>query len=683
MNDIPPPENTGDDGWTDVPPVIPSRAVDEDGTPIPQSTEQDADTPQTGRWPRASLGEVLPTEPDPDTPEAQSTEQFAVTTGEIDAALDAEVLEQVVAPVEPPFVPQAELETEDTPAPLRRGFQLRWQFIVLGISVVAVIGAIAFMVTNRASAGADPDPEVPPEVIVVETTTYTEAVIGEPQWINPLLATSQADRDVAAMVFSGLTRLDDYGQPSPDLAEEWTISDDGRTYTFTLRTDATWHDGTPFTAGDVAFTMSLLRDPEYPGPADLGTFWRTVETYAVDDQTVQFVLTQPLAAFPEFAGIGILPAHILGGISPAALADDVFNLGPVGTGPMRWVGMGEEDRIPIALLEPYTAFYDANRRVGLEGLAIRYYPDADAAFDSLGEDAMGLGGLDAGQLNAALESDGLRLYSARMPVYGAIIFNYADEDGHPYFHDEAVRRALLLGLDRHALIATTLGRQAIPAHSMMLPGTWAFNSVLSPLPYAPERADTDLNEAGWFIQSGVRTKDDVPIRFTLTVSNTASDRELGEAIVNTWQALGIDVDLETVQSNALLNRLGTRDFDATLVEFSQGGLADPDPYAFWHESQIAEGQNYSAYNARSVSIALEIARRDANGVRRAELYYDFQEEFHYSAAAILLYNPVYHYAVTCQVEGVQLTILADPADRFRNLHEWRILPASQVSEGCR
>src|SRR5688572_30660904 len=195
---------------------------------------------------------------------------------------------------------------------------IRWQFIVIVAAIALIIASVVYLRTRGETINEGPAPEAR-DISLIDTNTYTEAVVGEPAYINPLLATSQADRDIASLVYSGLTRIDEYGQPVPDLAERWDVSEDGLTYTFTLRSDVKWHDGEPFTANDVAFTIGLLRDQDFPGSPDLIAFWRTIETYATDDTTVEFVLTQPLSAFPEYAGIGILPAHLLGGIDAAAL----------------------------------------------------------------------------------------------------------------------------------------------------------------------------------------------------------------------------------------------------------------------------------------------------------------------------------------------------------------------------
>jgi peptide/nickel transport system substrate-binding protein len=325
----------------------------------------------------------------------------------------------------------------------------------------------------------------------------------------------------------------------------------------------------------------------------------------------------------------------------------------------------------------------------LEGVALRFYPDSGRAFQALGVEAQGFGGLDAGQLAAVLESSGLALYSARLPMYGAVIFNQQNPGKLPFFQDEAARLALVQSIDREGVVAETLGAQAQVADSTILPGTWAFNPALAPAPYDPARAGQLLDGAGWVLNGSRREKAGQPLAFTLLVADSPIDKQIGEALRDGWAAIGVEVRVQALDPAELLARLAEpptaetgRGFEAALVEFSQGGLADPDPYPFWHGSQIAEGQNLSGFSNRDIDEALEIARADPNGVRRAELYRAYQQWFVESGAALLLYHPVYHYTLSCQVDGAQLTLLASPADRFRNLHEWRILPPDQAAQLC-
>ncbi|GAB4467471.1 MAG: peptide ABC transporter substrate-binding protein [Anaerolineae bacterium] len=562
--------------------------------------------------------------------------------------------------------------------------RFRWQIILLalGLLMIAAAAVLAILPSDRPAAA-----DAPPEIQLSQSAVFREALVGPPRYVNPLLAVSDTDRDLSRLIFSGLTRVDEFGQPVPDLAESWTVSADGLTYTFTLRDDVTWHDGEPFTAADVDFTMALLRDPHFPGPRVLGEFWRTVETYIVDERTVRFVLTQPLTSFPEYAGVGLLPAHWLAGVDAAALPDDPFNLAPVGTGPLRWLGVEPRDNVEVVRLEPYAGFYDPQRRVTLEAVEFYAYEGASSAFRALGTDVLAMGGLSASQLDAALTSPLVNVYSSRLPVYGVVIFNQGDSERLPFFQEEKVRRALVQALDREALIAGVMGRQAMTAVSPILPGSWAAHPSLAPLPYDPAAAAALLDEAGWGLNGTTREREGVRLAFTLLVSSRDVHRDLGEQIAAAWRDLGVDVTVRTVTDAQLAAQLqpddeGLRPYDAALVELGLGGFADPDPYPFWHESQIVDGQNYSAFVDHDMSQDLEIARRDPNGVRRAELYRAFQEAFVEQAAAVMLYNPLYHYAVSCQVVGVQVRILATASDRFEGMHAWRILSPEQAATAC-
>ncbi|MCC6904251.1 MAG: peptide ABC transporter substrate-binding protein [Anaerolineae bacterium] len=556
---------------------------------------------------------------------------------------------------------------------------VRWQYLVLGAGVVLILLSGTFLLFNPRASMV----QAPPSITVTTGQVYTEAIVGQPHYVNPLLATTQADRDLVSLVFSGLTRLDQYGEPVPDLAESWTVSRDGLTYTFTLRQDVTWHDGQPFTAADVDYTMGLLRDPDFPGPADLAAFWRTVEAYADDDYTVRFVLTQPVSAFPEYAGIGILPAHWLPGVSAAALPDDLFNLDPVGTGRLDWTGLSGENGYTQVTLTPYAGYYDAPRRVGLEGVELRFYEDPADAYRALGNDVLALGTLSPGELDAVLQTPLLNVHTSRLRQTGLVLLNQESE-ALPFFQQPEVRLALLTALDRAAIVEQAAGSSAAPADSVILPGSWAYNSTLSVPAPGPDAAAALLDGAGWGLDGAIRRREGTPLAFTLLVGDLPAERAIGEAIRDQWRDLGVDVTLQSVDQAELIERVqgDARDFDAALVVLAQGRYADPDPYPFWHETQAQAGQNYSSFVDRDISEALEIARRDPNGVRRAELYRAFQQWFLDRAAAIPLYNPLYSYAVSCQVQGVQVAIVTDPSDRYAMMHEWRIAPAEQFEQVC-
>lgn len=547
-------------------------------------------------------------------------------------------------------------------------FGALWQVIAIGIGLFLIVASGSYLVFARSlfDSTVDRPPEF--EFETVDTTTLVEASVGEAQFVNPLLATSDADRTLSSLVFSGLTRLDEFGQPVPDLAKGWTISEDGLTYIFTLREDVTWHDGTPFTANDVAFTMQLLRAPDFPGNPDLNTFWRTVETYADDDFTVRFILTQPLASFPEYAGIGIVPETWLGGISASELTDDLFNLDPIGTGRMNWLSIEESSSVDVIRLEPYADYYEDARSVSF-GIEMRLYESDNQAFRALGPDAQSMAGLTAEQYQLALQSGDINVYNTLEPVHAAVVFNQQNNDVD-FLAERTIRLALAQSISRDALLQPADPGRLLQSSSPILAGTWAHNETEALL-YNPQGAAESLSLQGFALSGDVRTREGEELAFELLTSGGLNE-QIAEGIVAQWNQIGVDARVRSVTAQQLAERVTDGDFEAALISFDSGGIADPDLYPVWHESQIENGQNFSGFIDRDISQTLEIARREQNGVRRTELYREFQTLFLERVPAIVLYNPIYHYAASCQLEGVQVKLLRGPEDRFNALEQWQL-----------
>jgi ABC-type transport system substrate-binding protein len=216
---------------------------------------------------------------------------------------------------------------------------LRDRLVVLGLvtllaALTVAIGAPAFLPASSPEPSAPvaaPSGSASPGPIV----GYREGIVGRPESIDPLTARTQVDRDLVALVYSGLVKLGPNGQLLPDLATGWTVNAKGTEYVFTIRADARWQDGEPVTSADVAYTIAALKDPDYTGPG--ASSWREVTLTVVDDHTVSFELGTSVGGFLYAALQPLLPDHILHGVAPAALAQDPFNDAPVGTGPFKLV----------------------------------------------------------------------------------------------------------------------------------------------------------------------------------------------------------------------------------------------------------------------------------------------------------------------------------------------------------
>jgi peptide/nickel transport system substrate-binding protein len=265
----------------------------------------------------------------------------------------------------------------------------------------------------------------------------------------------------------------------------------------------------------------------------------------------------------------------------------------------------------------------------------------------------------------------LDLYTARLSGYTLIFLNL----DLPIFKDKEVRQALLWGIDRQGIIDRILDGQGIVAHTPIMPDSWAYNPDVHHYTYDPGKAAQLLTEAGWVDNDhdGVREKDQVRLEFNLLTNKDPLRRQIIEEIARQLWQVGVRV-VPVVEDSAWVvdEALRPRNFDALL--FSWGNLpSDPDPYLMWHSTQIGgEGQNYGGLNDVDIDQLLEQGRQSTDQAERTELYRDFQDLFADEVPALLLYYPVYNYAVDEMVNGVQLSPLVDPSDRFRTISQWYI-----------
>ena len=289
--------------------------------------------------------------------------------------------------------------------------RLRLQILIVVLALVA----IAVLLYTQQRTQPAPDPENP-EIAGPQPVSggiYTEALIGRPGRLNPVLDFYNAvDRDVNRLIYSSLVHFDGRGLPETDLAESWGISQDGRVYNFSLKTGAVWHDGEPVTSEDIAFTVELLRSEELPIPEDIRDFWNEIEVNALDTHLVQFVLPEPFAPFLDYVTFGILPQHLLENLSPAELVAAEFNLQPVGSGPYRfeqWLADG--DQITGLILAASDTYYGEG--VFIDQMVFRYFESAEAALEAYREDeVMGISQVSQNILSGALAEPGLNLYTS-------------------------------------------------------------------------------------------------------------------------------------------------------------------------------------------------------------------------------------------------------------------------------
>ncbi|HEY2979889.1 MAG TPA: peptide ABC transporter substrate-binding protein [Anaerolineales bacterium] len=543
--------------------------------------------------------------------------------------------------------------------------RLRWQILVVTVTLVVV----GVLLLSQQPIG--------PVQILPEPTTggvYTEGLVGAMGRLNPLLDwNNPADRDVNRLIFSGLIRFDSHGLPQADLAESWGTTEDGTIYNFTLRSNAVWQDGMPVTTSDIIYTIDLIKSDGSLFPQDVKDLWSEIEINELDEKNFQFKLPEPFAPFLDYAAFGILPKHLLESVSPADLASSDFNLNPVGSGPYKFdhllVDGGQITGVVLTLNDSYYL-----KKPFIPQVVFRYYASAAAALDAYQRgEVLGISQLTSDVLADALAEPGLSVYTSRLPQMSMVFLNL-NNSAVPFLQNEKVRRALLLGLNRGAMVSRFLGGQAVVADGPILPGSWAYYDGIEHLDYDPEAAASLLKAEGYVIPASggdVRAKDGQSLILTLVHPDDTLHAEIAQAIQADWALIGVRVDLQPAPyAQEVSEFLAPRVYQAALADVNFARTADPDPYPFWHQAEATGGQNYSQWDNRTASEYLESARTQTDFAARTRLYRNFQVIFSKELPSLPLYYPVYSYGVDAQVQGVQVAPLYDTSDRLAFIFDW-------------
>lgn len=541
-----------------------------------------------------------------------------------------------------------------------------WLAVLCGVLILAMVGAGVVVAFNRGllktpvigSQTITPTPPVPGGI-------YREAIVGTPTMLNPLLASSRVDRDLSALIFSGLTKTDAQGAIVPDLAT-WKVEEDGRRYTFTLRDDVTWHDGQRFTAKDVLFTIRLLQDAGFPGDGALADLWRTVNVETPDEKTVVCLLPKPYAPFLAYTSVGILPEHVLATVKAGDLLNNPFNLQPIGTGPFAFQSL-DTTKVEVAL-KRFDGFYGAKPH--LEGLRFRAYASTPAAIQAVAQqDVDGIGYIPPQYLgDAGAIADLVNAYGPSVAGYTALFFNLKQ----PQFATREVRQALALAVNRDELVRDGLKGWGTPGDSPILPNSWAY--AKQSWANDPARAGQLLDAAGWKVgASGVREKGGQPLAFTLLTDNDPLRVGVANVLARQFTAIGVKATVAAKSPEEIAQLLATRRFDAALSGW-EGLAADPDPYQGWHSSQAETGYNFANWANPDVDKALEDGRLTTDPAKRKAAYATFQQLFATDVPSLILYYPQYHFAVSKRITGPNADPLDDPSERFRTIADWQITP---------
>lgn len=531
-----------------------------------------------------------------------------------------------------------------------RGFAIGWILLV----VICGIGLAIQTQSLRKLAGVQ-QPQQGGE--------YSEALVGQIGNLNPILPENSATSDVDRLLFRGLMRYSPDGDVETDLASGWSVSKDGKTYTFQLRHGVKWHDNVPFTAQDVVFTLAAIQNPDTRSP--LASSWQGVKAQAVGDYTVIYTLPKPFTPFIAATTVGLLPRHLLETVDPKAFRLASFNQNPVGLGPYKVRHL--DSQAGVVQLEANNTFYGGKPSMGAVTLrSYRRFDDALAAYRR--HQVLALARVPAEQAEAVSRLHDLKNRELSVPDEVAVFFRTSTG----ILSDKAVRHSLVLATDRDDIVHSVLHDRASALASPLLPNRIGIgNGHQSGKNLAEARSGLDA--AGWKMDSGgIRTKDGKALRMTLvTQSGTVYDK-VAQRISRQWRQVGADISVVAVDGTTLQQSyIRPRHYDMLLYGINVG--PDPDVYGFWDSSQATDpGLNISSYSSPAADKALESARVIGDRATRAAKYKSFVATWIADAPAAMLYSPTYLYAQDKMVQGLKAHKLIDPADRFYDIEHWTV-----------
>ncbi len=377
----------------------------------------------------------------------------------------------------------------------------------------------------------------------------TDLVMGmalEPPHLDPTAGAAAAiDEVVYANVFEGLTRIGSGGEVIPGLAESWTVSDDGKTYTFKLRSGAKFHDGSDLDAGDVKFSLDRARAEDSTN-AQKPLFAAIDSVEVVDPTTVKVMLKNPQGSFLYNMGWG-------DAVIVAPESADANKESPVGTGPFKFDNWAKGSSITIVKNPDYWG-----EPVMLDKAEFRIIPDAAAAIPALlSGDVHAFANMPAGDALPQIQSDP-RFTVVIGATEGETILSTNNKQ--PPFDNLKVRQAIAHTLDRQPIIDAASSGNGVPIGSHFSPANEAYVDLTGTYPHDIEKAKALMKEAG--LEGGIKA--------TLKLPPPAYARDGGQVIASQLKEIGIELEIIPVEWAQWLEQVFKgKDYDLTIVSHTE------------------------------------------------------------------------------------------------------------------
>lgn len=527
-------------------------------------------------------------------------------------------------------------------------------------------------------------------IIPAEGGKISEGIVGMPTLVNPVLAITDADKDLTSLVYSGLMRKDENGILIPDLAESYTVSPDGTTYTFIIRKDARFHNGDEVTADDVIFTIDKIKNSAIKSPRVAN--WEGVMVSKNDETTVTFSLSAPYISFMDNTTIGILPSKVWDNVDDRDFAISPLNIKAIGSGPYKIKSVSKnKDGIPVRYeLERFRKFVSGTPYI--KNLSIISFSSEKELVKALIAGSIDQAGGISPSNVVNIKENKFKINTATLPrIFGLFI----NSNKNKIFTDSNVVRAFDLALNRQDIIDQVLSGYGDTIHNP-IPETLKGEDIKE-YEFSIDKANEILEKNGWILrEDGFRYKggtsvvektktvkgkkvtekvkvnngEEIKLAFSITTGDTPELRKTSLIIKEQFKKIGADVNTDKVYESGQLNQL-IKDRDYETLLFGQIVNHESDLYSFWHSSQrVSPGLNIAMYSNSKVDTLLESIQKSLNQEDRIKKYQELEKEFDNNIPALLIYSPKYIYITSTELGDLNLNTIITPADRFSSIHNW-------------
>ena len=484
---------------------------------------------------------------------------------------------------------------------------------------------------------------------VAELTTFIYAIPSGPDTLDPHKTAAAPSNLIMSHIGASLLSADDEGNLYPYLAESWEISEDGLTYTFKLRQDVLFHDGTPLVAKDFVYAYNRALDPEIGSPGAGPALGPVASVEALDDYTLEFVLSAPYYPFL----FNLCSAGYLMPLSQAYLdanGDDYLGRNPMSVGPYKFVEWVTGDYV---LLERNPDFNWGPENWGNTGP----WNIDFIKFSIIPEQATILAGLEAGEIDfSPIEPKDLELFQS--DDYS--ILEQSQPGLRPYitfqtsvapFDDINVRKAFNMAINREIALNILEQGNGIVQYGPLSPsqiGYWPGIEEYG-YPYNPDEAKALLEEIGYTLNAdGYYEKDGETMSFTLYTLPVESWVKTAEVAQSMFKDIGVEITIKQDEQGILIPQILGGDYQISMFGITS---AEADIlYQMFHSSQIG-GFNYAYVNNPELDALLELTRTEIDPDARQEAVNEAQKFIAEQAYYLPFYAPVNFYILNGRIKG--------------------------------